>query len=233
MVGFHRRMDEFTFDCYVRQKLSIRKTLNKFGDFRLAHHEHINLTFFSRSYCNDYIKTLYKRMKKEKKARQNGFTKEKDFVTTVIKRFVRNKCSRAYLPQENIAQAWGCSQRTVSRYLKKMCEQNYIYVVEKHDRLKKKATVYRLAHKGYRLFEKLYGKAIDVVNTVKESIVKVVNSTIPNKKRNVSKRNDPEHIMKMRKLEAQLGLPLTPMPKFSSTGDRVLDAFLGIRRSNE
>lgn len=153
--AIHRGIDEVVFEAYVNKHFDKKTTLFEVAKFFERNKNSMNPLFFTSDYCRSYASKFYDRLVLESSWRRVGFKKHSSFEETVISRFVHNKSNRAFLPQQNIADIWGTSQRMVSSYLKKMIESGYLIIEEKHSYGMRKATTYILGPKGVSLFEKM------------------------------------------------------------------------------
>lgn len=190
MVSFHKELDKYTFSCFVKSKKDLASTLASIPSWKRAFSGRFNAKFFTDSYCKEYVQDLYVRMQREKDSRKLGFScKERNFHSLVIGRFLKNKKNWAFLPQINLSKAFGCSQKTVSNRLRKMCEEGYLKPIKeyKYNSKDPKAKEYKLLPKGIELYKRVVGSVPSwlsvsirkVVNTIKEVLPRPKNPRDP------------------------------------------------------
>ncbi len=177
VIGFHREMDKFVFDRFVKESKGLEQILLDFNRFYQGFKNQINPFVFDKEYCESYIKERFEKMLLEKPERKLGFMKKKSLKETILMRFSMNNGNIAFLPQKNIASVFGCSQKTVCLHIQKLEREGYLKCSErKHWRWhveKKQALSYRLLDKGFDFINKLNGKFKQVAAAIRDEVKKV------------------------------------------------------------
>lgn len=178
-ANFHRKMEEYTFKCFVSEHKSWKETLRGFSIFKNQFKDKINLSFFTNDYCKEYMFKYYYNLRKNKKERMFGFSKEKTFRDTIIKAFA-NRYRRSYvlstfLSQEKLSKVWGVSQQTISRWIKKLIDEDIIKTNGYYSYKEKMAKVYFLCQKGLELLSKITRVFDHAAEKAKEKVEVVIN----------------------------------------------------------